>query len=120
MILFAPAILLLVLAMALGLYAGRSANLKVRRFFWYFLASGLIVSALALGILGEWWLVFGPMIPLVLILLLRIRFPFLFGVFPPTADDTAGTKEDNGSESHYNDGHDNVENEREDKADRTR
>lgn len=116
MILFAPAVLLLVLAMAFGLYAGRSANLKVRRFFWYFLASGLIASALALGILGEWWLVFGPMIPLVLILLLRIRFPFLFGLIAPPSSHAAGTEEDNGPVSHYNDGHENDDSEREEKG----
>jgi len=109
MILFLPAILLLIVAMGLGLYAGKSANLQVRRFFWFSLVSGLIASALALGLLGEWWLVLGPIIPLFLILLLRIRFPFLFGYHATPSKDTS--EEDNKAGNLYNDGHENFDSE---------
>lgn len=111
MILFLPAALLLIVAMGLGLYAGKSANLKVRRFFWLSLVSGLVASALALGLLGEWWLVLGPIIPLFLILLLRIRFPFLFGFHAIPPDNTS--EEDNKAGNPYNDEHENLDNERE-------
>lgn len=111
MILFLPAALLLFVAMGLGLYAGKSANLQVRRFFWFSLVSGLIASALALGLLGEWWLVLGPIIPLFLILLLRIRFPFLFGYHATPSKYTP--EEDNEAGNLYNDGHENSDSEKE-------
>lgn len=111
MVFFLPATLLLTLAMGLGLYAGKTANLRVRRLFWLSLVSGLIASALALGILGEWWLVLGPIIPLLLILLLRIRFPFLFGNHLIPSDDTP--EEDNEAGNLYNGGHENFDSERE-------
>jgi hypothetical protein len=75
---FFGAVALLVLAIALGLQAGRLRNRRVRRLFWGSLVSGLFVSALFLGWTGTWWLAVGPLIPLLLILLLRIRFPALF------------------------------------------
>lgn len=106
--LFLPAVLLLVLAMVLGSYAGRSANLKVRRFFWVSLVFGLAVSALALGIYGEWWLVLGPMMPLALVILLRIRFPFLFGLPENFSSDAVEREEDNRATNLYNDGHENI------------
>jgi fatty acid desaturase len=111
MIFFLPATLLLTVAMGLGLYAGKTANLRVRRLFWLSLVSGLIAAALALGILGEWWLVLGPIIPLLLILLLRIRFPFLFDNHLIPSDNTP--EEDNEAGNLYNDGHENSGSERE-------
>jgi len=75
---FFGAVALLVLAIALGLQAGRLKNRRVRRLFWLSLAFGLFLSAIFLGWAGRWWLAAGPLIPLFLILLLRIRFPFLF------------------------------------------
>ena len=111
MVFFLPATLLLTVAMGLGLYAGKTANLRVRRLFWLSLVSGLIASALALGILGEWWLILGPAIPLLLILLLRIRFPFLFGYHATPSNDTS--EEDNEAGNLYNDGHENFDSEKE-------
>lgn len=111
MILFLPAALLLIVAMGLGLYAGKCANLQVCRFFWFSLVSGLVASALALGFLGEWWLILGPIIPLSLILLLRIRFPFIFA-YKATPRDQA-SEEDNEAGNPYNDGHENFDGERE-------
>jgi len=93
MLFFLPAGFCLVAAIALGLYAGRSANLRVRRFFWIFLASGLVFSAIALGLAGKWWLSLGPLIPLTILFLLRLRFPFLFGHPEKVADHTEENQE---------------------------
>jgi len=91
MLFFLPASFCLVAAIAFGLYARRSANLRVRRFFWISLASGLVFAALALGLAGKWWLSLGPLIPLTILALLRLRFPFLFG-HPEKAADHAEEK----------------------------
>ena len=95
--------------MAFGLYARKSANFKVRRFFWLSLVLGLVASAMALGILGEWWLMLGPSIPLTLILLLRLKFPFIFGVMEKN---TSGNEEDSPPASAYNDGHEDIDEEK--------
>jgi len=79
MLFFLPAGFCLVTAIALGLYASRSANLRVRRYFWASLALGLVFSALALGLAGKWWLSLGPLIPFTILVLLRLRFPLIFG-----------------------------------------
>jgi len=75
---FFGAVALLVLAIALGLQAGKLRNRRIRLYFWCCLVSGLLLSALFLGWAGKWWLAAGPLIPLFLILLLRIRFPAFF------------------------------------------
>jgi len=93
MLFFLPAILCLVTAIALGLYASRSANLRVRRFFWVSLALGLVFSAFALGLAGKWWLSIGPLIPLTILVLLRLRFPLLFG-HPEKAPGGAGEEQE--------------------------
>lgn len=105
--------------MVLGFYAGRSANLKVRRFFWFSLVIGLVASALALGLCGEWWLVLGPLMPLALVILLRIRFPFLFGLPENFSNDSLERERDNGTTNLYNDGHENIDSEREKPENRT-
>ncbi|MFA0887714.1 MAG: hypothetical protein ACC613_01315 [Synergistales bacterium] len=109
MIFFFSAVLLLVIAIALGSYAGRSANLRVRRFFWLSLVLGLSASALVLGVVGEWWLALGPALPLLLILLLRLRFPFLFGQTGPSFKDSPGTGRDNEETNLYNGGHEKTD-----------
>jgi len=92
---FSGAVTLLVLAIVLGLQAGRLKSRKVRRLFWLSLLCGLFVSALFLGWAGRWWLAAGPLLPFFLILLLWIRFPFIFdGAAPPQKQAETKTEED--------------------------
>lgn len=105
MILILFSALLLVTAIALGCYAGRSANQKVRRFFWLSLVLGLSASSIALGVAGEWWLALGPALPLFLILLLWLKFPFLFGAKGSSCGDSPEKEQDNEAAKLYNVGH---------------
>lgn len=91
---FVGAVALLVLAAALGFQAGRERRSKVRRSFWFFLVSGLLFSALFLGWAGEWWLAAGPLLPLFLIFILRVRFPLVFAKVIPPEEKPEGEKEE--------------------------
>lgn len=100
---------LLFLSIGLGCYAGFAADFRVRSFFWLSLSSGLFASAIAIGVAGAWWMALGPVIPLFFIVLLRIRFPVLFGLNGCPKPDALEKESDNRGMNAYNDVHENID-----------